>query len=163
MENHNAKNNFQMDDPRFQVPIKLIIKNIPSNLSDAQIEDIFKKNFANEIEGECLIVKLDKKYTLKRRSKVCFVTAKTFQIRDKIYEFFSTFELIDPNGIKQKLSVNDCIVQENLYVNNSKDPIENSIENFDHFKKFQEYFEKEKLIDFKNEEDKCKKELIINV
>ena len=138
---------------KYEIPFRLILKNIPCNLSNEKLEEIFSKNFSEEIENETLIVNLDKKYSMKKRSKICFVTTKNFSIRNKIYEFFSSFELVDPNGIKQKLTVNDCIIQENGKIKDVVDPIQNTIEDCEHFKKFKEYFEKEKMIDFKNEQN----------
>lgn len=153
----NSEESFQ------NIQFRLIIKNIPSNLSNENFLEILQKNFSDEIEKETLIVKLDKRYSMKKRSKVCFITVKNLMTRQKVYDFFSTFELIDPKGIKQKLTVNDCIVQGNFEAKNlaKSDPVINTIDEFEHFKKFKEYFEKEKLADFKNEENKCKKYFII--
>ena len=134
------------------IPSRLVIKNIPHSLSDNQIKDILKKNFEDRIKDDILICKLEKKYSLKKRNKICFITVDNLKTRNEVYEFFSTFELIDPKGIKQKLTVNDCLYQSKIKAEN--DPIENTIDSCEHFLKFKEYFSKEKLVEFKNEENK---------
>ena len=91
-----------------------------------------------------------KKYSLKKRNKICFLTVDNFETRQNIIDFLDTFELVDPKGIKQKLTVNDCLLQNKIKGN--EDQIENTIEDCEHFIKFKEYFEKDKLVDFKNEE-----------
>ena len=144
----NNINNLDIKD----IPSRLVIKNIPHSLSDNQIKDILKKNFENRIKDDILICKLEKKYSLKKRNKICFITVDNLKTRNEVYEFFSTFELIDPKGIKQKLTVNDCLYQSKIKAEN--DPIENTIDSCEHFLKFKEYFSKEKLVEFKNEENK---------
>ena len=146
--------NFQenVDDIKkiFHIPSRLVIKNIPNNLNDEQIINIFKKNFGEHIIDKILVFKLLKKYSLKKRNKICFLTVDNFETRQNIIDFLDTFELVDPKGIKQKLTVNDCLLQNKIKGN--EDQIENTIENCEHFIKFKEYFEKDKLVDFKNEE-----------
>ena len=146
--------NFQenLDDFKkfFHIPSRLVIKNIPNNLNDEQIINIFKKNFGEHIIDKILVFKLLKKYSLKKRNKICFLTVDNFETRQNIIDFLDTFELVDPKGIKQKLTVNDCLLQNKIKGN--EDKIENTIENCEHFIKFKEYFEKDKLVDFKNEE-----------
>ena len=146
--------NFQenVDDIKkfFHIPSRLVIKNIPNNLNDEQIINIFKKNFGEHIIDKILVFKLLKKYSLKKRNKICFLTVDNFETRQNIIDFLDTFELVDPKGIKQKLTVNDCLLQNKIKGN--EDKIENTIENCEHFIKFKEYFEKDKLVDFKNEE-----------
>ena len=144
----NNINNLDIKD----IPSRLVIKNIPHSLSDNQIKDILKKNFEDRIKDDILICKLEKKYSLKKRNKICFITVDNLKTRNDIFEFFSTFELIDPKGIKQKLTVNDCLYQSKIKAEN--DPIENTIDSCEHFLKFKEYFSKEKLVEFKNEENK---------
>ena len=150
--NHDTKeinniNNLDIKD----IPSRLVIKNIPHSLSDNQIKDILKKNFEEHIKDDILICKLEKKYSLKKRNKICFITVDNLKTRNDIFEFFSTFELIDPKGIKQKLAVNDCLYQSKVKPEN--DPIGNTIDSCEHFLKFKEYYSKEKLIEFKNEEN----------
>ena len=146
--------NFQenLDDIKkfFHIPSRLVIKNIPNNLNDEQIINIFKKNFGEHIIDKILVFKLLKKYSLKKRNKICFLTVDNFETRQNIIDFLDTFELVDPKGIKQKLTVNDCLLQNKIKGN--EDQIENTIEDCEHFIKFKEYFEKDKLVDFKNEE-----------
>ena len=136
-----------------KISSRLVLKNIPCSLSDNQILEIFKKNFDENIGETALIFKLEKKYATKNRNKICFFTANNLETRAKIFDFFSTFDLVDPNGIKQKLTVNDCLLQNKI--KGEKDTIENTIESCDHFKKFKEYLSKEKLVEFKSEEEKC--------
>jgi hypothetical protein len=146
--------NFQenLDDIKkiFHIPSRLVIKNIPNNLNDEQIINIFKKNFGEHIIDKILVFKLLKKYSLKKRNKICFLTVDNFETRQNIIDFLDTFELVDPKGIKQKLTVNDCLLQNKIKGN--EDQNENTIEDCEHFIKFKEYFEKDKLVDFKNEE-----------
>jgi hypothetical protein len=146
--------NFQenLDDIKkfFHIPSRLVIKNIPNNLNDEEIMDVLKKNFGEHIIDKILVFKLLKKYSLKKRNKICFLTVDNFETRQNIIDFLDTFELVDPKGIKQKLTVNDCLLQNKIKGN--EDQIENTIENCEHFIKFKEYFEKDKLVDFKNEE-----------
>ena len=146
--------NFQenLDDIKkiFHIHSWLVIKNIQYNLNDEQIINIFKKNFGEHIIDKILVFKLLKKYSLKKRNKICFLTVDNFETRQNIIDFLDTFELVDPKGIKQKLTVNDCLLQNKIKGN--EDQIENTIENCEHFIKFKEYFEKDKLVDFKNEE-----------
>jgi hypothetical protein len=146
--------NFQenLDDIKkfFHIPSRLVIKNIPNNLNDEEIINILKKNFGEHIIDKILVFKLLKKYSLKKRNKICFLTVDNFETRQNIIDFLDTFELVDPKGIKQKLTVNDCLLQNKIKGN--EDQIENTIENCEHFIKFKEYFEKDKLVDFKNEE-----------
>lgn len=139
-----------------KIPSRLVIKNIPSSLSDEKILEIFKKNFEeNEIQNNTIIIKLEKKYSLKKRNKICMITVENFNVRQKVIDFINTFELIDPKGIKQKLTVNDCLLQRKY--KDEKDPVEGSLENMEHFQKFKEYFEKDKILEYKNEEKNCKK------
>lgn len=138
-----------------KIPSRLVIKNIPSSLSDEMILEIFKKNFEeNEIKSNTMIVKLEKKYSLSKRNKICMITVENFNVRQKVIDFINTFELIDPKGNKQKLTVNDCLLQRKY--KDEKDPVEGSLEGMEHFKKFKEYFEKDKILEYKYEEKNCK-------
>ena len=137
-----------------RIPSRLVIKNIPSELSDEQIKKIFLKDFGNSLKEDMLVIKLEKKYNLKKRNKVLFMTVENFEIRQKVIEFIAKFELVDPKGIKQKLTINDCLLQRKLKT--SKDEVIGTIEKCEHFQKFKDFFEKEKILDFKKEEDKCK-------
>ena len=131
---------------------RLVIKNIPHNLSDTKLIEIIKKNFEDHVKNDILICKLEKKYSMKGRNKLCYITVDNLETRNKVYEFFSTFELIDPRGIKQKLTVNDAIYQSKTKP--IDDPICNTIDSCEHFLKFKEYFSNEKFVDFKNDESK---------
>ena len=64
-----------------------------------------------------------------------------------------------PKGIKQKLTVNDCLFQKKY--KDEEDPVNNTLKDLEHFQKFKEYLEKDKILDFKNEEHNCKKNLFL--
>ena len=57
------------------------------------------------------IDEVQKKYSLKDRNKICFITVKNLEIRQKLINFINEFELVSQKGIKQKLTVNDCLFQ----------------------------------------------------
>lgn len=138
-----------------KIPSRLVIKDIPATLSDEKIIDIFTKNFdENEIKKDMIVIKLQKKYSLKDRNKICFLTVNNFEIRQKLLNFISEFELVSQKGIKQKLTVNDCLFQKKY--KDEEDPVNNTLKDLEHFKKFKEYLEKDKILDFKNEENNCK-------
>jgi hypothetical protein len=103
---------------------RLAIKNIPENFSNQQILDLLTKNFENMLKN-IDIIKLEHKYNLKN-NKICFLTAENLDIRKKVIDFFSVFELVDPKGFKQKLIVVDCLYQNKFKSN--KDSIENTID-----------------------------------
>lgn len=138
-----------------KIPSRLVIKDIPASLSDDKIIDIFKKNFdENEIKKDMIVIKLQKKYSLKERNKICFLTVNNFEIRQKVINFISEFELVSQKGIKQKLTINDCLFQKKY--KDEEDPVNNTLKNLEHFQKFKEYYEKDQILDFKNEENNCK-------
>ena len=137
-----------------KIPCRLVIKNIPVSLSDDNIKEIFKKNFdEKEIKNDMIVIKLEKKYSLKDRNKICLITVDNFETRQKVIDFIGKFELIDPKGIKQKLTINDCLLQKQY--KEEEDSVMGTIENIEHFQKFKEFFEKDKILDFKAEENKC--------
>ena len=71
-----------------KIPSRLVIKDIPSTLSDEKIYEIFSKNFdENEIKKDMIVIKLQKKYSLKDRNKICFLTVKNLEIRQKVINF----------------------------------------------------------------------------
>ena len=143
-----------------KIPSRLVIKDIPSTLSDEKIYEIFTKNFEeNEIKKDMIVIKLQKKYSLKDRNKICFLTVKNLEIRQKVINFINEFELVSQKGIKQKLTVNDCLFQKKY--KDEEDPVNNTLKDLEHFQKFQEYLEKDKILDFKNEENNCKKKILI--
>ena len=143
-----------------KIPCRLVIKDIPSTLSDKKIIEIFTKNFEeNEIKKDMIIIKLQKKYSLKDRNKICFLTVNNFETRQKVINFINEFELVSQKGIKQKLTVNDCLFQKKY--KDEEDPVNNTFKDLEHFQKFKEYLEKDKILDFKNEEHNCKKKLFL--
>lgn len=143
-----------------KIPSRLVIKNIPSSLSDEKIKEIFTKNFDNEeIKDDMIIIKLEKKYSLKKRNKICLITVENFEVRQKIIDFINKFELIDPKGIKQKLIVNDCLLQKKY--KDEEDPVDGTLKDLVHFQKFQEFFQKDKILEFKTEEKNCKKIIFV--
>lgn len=138
-----------------KIPSRLVIKNIPGDLSDEKIIEIFQKNFdENDIKKDMIVIKLQKKYSLKGRNKICFITVNNFEVRQKLIKFISEFELVSQKGVKQKLTVNDCLFQRNYKI--EQDPVNNTLDNLEHFQKFKEYLEQDKILDFKNEENNCK-------
>lgn len=151
--NDSFKNKDQVDfTPR------LVLKNIPENLSDEAIKEILNKNFEGKFK-DLRICNLEHKYYSKN-NKICFVTIDNLETRQKFISFFRKFDIVDPRGLKQKIIVVDALFQ-----NKSKDiedTITSSFENRKimnylviHFQKFKEYFNEAKLIDFKNEENEC--------
>ena len=139
-----------------KIPSRLVIKDIPSTLSDQKIIEIFTKNFEeNEIKKDMIVIKLQKKYALKERNKICFLTVNNFEIRQKLINFINEFELVSQKGIKQKLTINDCLFQKKY--KDEEDPVNNTLKDLEHFQKFKEYLEKDKILDFKIEENNCKK------
>ena len=88
---------------------------------------------------------------MKKRNKICYITVDNLETRNKVYEFFSSFELVDPRGFKQKLTINDAIYQ--FRQKGIDDPLNNTIDSCEHFLKFKEYFSKEKIVEFKYEEN----------
>lgn len=143
-----------------KIPSRLVIKDIPATLSDEKIIEIFTKNFEeNEIKKDMIVIKLQKKYSLKDRNKICFLTVNNFEIRQKLINFISEFELVSQKGIKQKLTVNDCLFQKKY--KDEEDIVNNTIKDLEHFKKFKEYLEKDKILDFKNEENNCKNIILL--
>ena len=101
-----------------------------------------------------LVIKLQKKYALKGRNKICFITVNNFDVRQKMIKFINELELVSQKGVKQKLTVNDCLFQRVVKI--EQDPVNNTLDNLEHFKKFKEYLEQDKILDFKNEENNCK-------
>ena len=82
---------------------------------------------------------------MKKRNKICYITVDNLETRNKVYEFFSSFEF------KQKLTINDAIYQ--FRQKGIDDPLNNTIDSCEHFLKFKEYFSKEKIVEFKYEEN----------
>ena len=139
-----------------KIQSRLVIKNIPGDLSDEKIIEIFTKNFKeNEIKKDMLVIKLQKKYALKGRNKICFITVNNFEVRQRLIQFINELELVSQKGVKQKLTVNDCLFQRNYKI--QQDPVNDTLANLEHFQKFKEYLEQDKILDFKNEENNCKK------
>ena len=134
-----------------EISSRLVIKNIPESLSDNKLIEILKKNFEGHIKNDILICKLVKKYSMKKRNKICYITVDNLETRNKVYEFFSSFELVDPRGFKQKLTINDAIYQ--FRQKGIDDPLNNTIDSCEHFLKFKEFFSKEKIVEFKYEEN----------
>ena len=70
-------------------------------------------------------------------------------------------ELVNQKGIKQKLTINDCLFQKNYKI--EEDPVNNTLKDLEHFQKFKEYLEKYKILYFKNEENNCKIKIIFKI
>ena len=77
---------------------------------------------------------------MKKRNKMCYITVDNLETRNKVYEFFSSFELVEPRGFKQKLTINDAIYQ--FRRKGINDPLYNTNDSWDHFWKFNESPEK---------------------
>ena len=159
-DNPNEIESNNLNSPEYKnlmkIPSRLVIKDIPYTLSDEKILEIFTKNFdENEIKKDMIVIKLQKKYSLKERNKICFLTVNNFEVRQKVINFINEFELVSQKGIKQKLTVNDCLFQKKY--KDEIDPVNNTLKDLEHFQKFKEYLEKDKILDFKNEENNCKK------
>ena len=151
---YNNQNTTDLDN-LFKIPSKMVIKDIPASLSDEKIIEIFSKNFEeDEINKDMIVIKLEKKYTLKDRNKICFITVKNLQVRLKLINFINEFELVSQQGIKQKLTVNDCLFQKIPKI--EEDPVNDTLKNLEHFKKFKEYLENDNILDFKNVESNRK-------
>ena len=104
---------------------KLFIKNIPNNIQDDKFLDILKKNFENTISS-ATIYKHQHKFNPKN-SKICYFTVNSLEAKTKIYEFFSTFDMIDHRGLKHKLKIVDSIyTKPNMKM---QDPVNNTITN----------------------------------
>lgn len=101
---------------------RLVIKNIPKTLPDSHVKDILSKNFGSNIFDVVISKSLHKS----KNNKICYVSVDSIERRKEIINFFSTFELVDPKGFKQKLNVVDCLYQEDY--TNKLDPIENTID-----------------------------------
>lgn len=157
-ENQNDKQNLTSNQnqtsPTITEAYRLIIKNIPEKISNEILLDTLKKNFENKI-SDISINKLKHKYNNYKNKKICLISAESLNTRKKIIDFFSTNEFIDPKGGKHKFTVVDNLYQMPIVKSNEK--IENTISSFDHFLKFKEFFEQGKPFEFKNEEEKCKK------
>lgn len=168
-----TENNPQQSNLPSNVSCRLTLKNIPENFSNEQLLDLLDKKFESKLK-DIIITNLEHKYNSKN-NKICFVTAENIEMRKKVFNFFASFEMIDPRGFKQKINIVDCLYQNPPKDNIIKDSIEGTIENskililiykfhninnkliiVSHFQKFKEYFEKGKLVDFKNEETSCK-------
>ena len=155
-KNHQNNNTSPEYSQLLKIQSRMVIKNIPGDLSDEKIKEIFTKNFGeNEIKKDMIVIKLQKKYSLKGRNKICFITVNNFEIRQKLIQFINELELVSQKGVKQKLTVNDCLFQRNYKI--EQDPVNNTLQNLEHFQKFKEYLEQDKILDFKNEENNCKK------
>jgi hypothetical protein len=109
------------------VSCRLTLKNIPENFSNEQLLDLLDKKFESKLK-DIIITNLEHKYNSKN-NKICFVTADNLEMRKKVFNFFATFEMIDPRGFKQKINIVDCLYQNPPKDNINKDSIEGSIEN----------------------------------
>ncbi len=114
-----------MSEINQNITCRLILKNIPENFSNELLLDLLNKNFENKLK-EITITKLEHKYHA-RNNKFCMLTVDNLENRKKVFDFFKTFEMVDPKGFKQKLTVADCLFQNKL--KNTKDTIEATIQN----------------------------------
>jgi hypothetical protein len=135
--------------------LRLVIKKIPTKLTEYEMKDILNK----AIKGEYFNVQYVKpahKYFLKHNN-LCFVSIKTMDARIKLEEFLLNYELINKEGVKHKLELDLCIIPPKVdppIIQDSK--INNTYSDLIHFQKFKEAFEADDLVKFKQEESKCK-------
>ena len=68
-ENEKSEKEIPNINQLLKIQSRLVIKNIPGDLSDEKIKEIFTKNFSeNEIKKDMIVIKLQKKYALKGRN-----------------------------------------------------------------------------------------------
>lgn len=106
--------------------LKLYIKNIPDGFPDDKFLEILKKQFETSLTNLTLY-KHSHKFKNKL-NKICFLKVPSPEVKKKVCEFFSTFELIDQRGIKHKLKVVDSLLPSQSYPS-SIDKLENTISN----------------------------------
>lgn len=82
---------------------KLIIRNIPDGFPDDKFVEILRKQFENSV-NKINIYKHVHKFKNKL-NKICFLIVNSEETKQKVYDFFANFELIDQRGLKHKLKV----------------------------------------------------------
>ena len=89
-----------------EIMSKIYVKNIPDNIPDEKFLEVLKKTFENSISG-INIYKHHHKFKQKI-NKLCYFYVNA-QTKEKVYEFFSSFDMIDQRGMKHKLKVCDSL------------------------------------------------------
>lgn len=107
--------------------VRMILKNIPGNISENQLFEILSKNLENLIY-DISIINTTHQADSRFKTKISLFTVKSLEARLKVYEFFHDFEIIDPRGYKHKMIVIDSLHQK-LTSSKSKnfDSIESTI------------------------------------
>ena len=107
---------------------KLFIKNIPDGFADDKLTELLKKQFENLIL-KIRFYKHEHKFKNKL-NKVSYIIIKNSpETKEKLFEFFSTFELVDQRGIKHKLKLVEALVPYEVNSVNVTDKVNNSISN----------------------------------
>lgn len=130
--------------------LKLVIKKIPNKMTEVEIKDILSRC----VNGEYFnfqYVKPSHKFDIKNNN-ICFLSVKNLEARIKLSDFLETYEIINKKGIKQKLILDTCVMQqrqEETIIDDSK--INGTYCEILHFQKFKEAFESESksLLEFK--------------
>lgn len=132
--------------------LKLVIKKIPNKMTEAEIKEILSLC----VKGEYFnfqYVKPSHKYDDKYNN-ICFLSVKNLEARIKLSEFFETYEIITKKGMKHKLFLDTCVIQQRQEEPNIDDSkINNTYLELSHFQKFKEAFESESksLLEFKEQ------------
>jgi len=82
---------------------KLFIRNIPDGFPEDKFYEILKKQFENSIENMNMYKHIHK--FKNKLNKVCYFTVRSEETKQKVFDFFANFELIDQRGLKHKLKV----------------------------------------------------------
>jgi len=104
---------------------KIYIKNIPDNFPDDKFLEILKKNFETAIFN-INIYKHCHKFKSKL-NKVCYFYVKSPETKQKVFDFITTFDMIDQRGVKYKLKAVDPLFSS--VIQKKTDPINNTIAN----------------------------------
>lgn len=106
--------------------LKVFIKQIPDNFPSDKFIEILKKQFENSVSN-VNIYKHQHKYK-NRLNKVCFLTVDSMETKQRVFEFFSSFDIIDHRGLKHKLKAVDSMYCSS-HVKKKNDPLNSTIGN----------------------------------
>lgn len=82
---------------------KLFVRNIPDAFPEDKFNEILKKQFENSVSNVNMYKHVHK--FKNKLNKVCYFSVKSEETRQKVFDFFANFELIDQRGLKHKLKV----------------------------------------------------------
>jgi len=141
--------------------VKLILKKIPNKLTEKSLLSVLDKAIKDQYY-DLQFVKPTHIYDTKNNN-LCFLTVKDIDTRLQLVKFLEEFDFISNKGVKQKLKLDVCIIQQSKSEEALIDDelIDNSYENLLHFKKFKEFFENGEIVKFKQNEGKCKLNLLL--